>query len=345
MKKSTRKITLDVHDKLTTFFKENIKNQVFADLCSKYRVTLKINNVGMLVIKGDKAGSSKLQNSFKKLSDLRRQIRIEDVSCMLEERPVTDLAEYVEDDNSSRVHNDYRIDLRNNRSYTSIKAKTRRQQEFIDAILNKKVILGMGSPGTGKSFIALTVALKLLQLKKVHKIIISKPPIESGPSIGFLPGTQEDKMGPYIASIMSILTELVGAEGRDKLIASGDVQIENIGYLRGMTLGNRESVVYILDEAQNVEFAQHKLILTRLGDKNESRIIMCGDQNQSDLKYKKDTLSKIHSIIKDSPYVGSVVFQREDVVRSEVVKDLLGRIETWEEMNSNKESKNFKKKN
>jgi phosphate starvation-inducible PhoH-like protein len=344
MKKSTRKVTLDVHDKSTEFVKDNIKNQVFADICGKYKVTMRINNVGMLVIKGDKAGSSKLQNAFKKLSDIRRQIRIDDFTALINDKPVFEISETT--DNQTRaVHNDYRIDLRNNRSYTTIKAKTQRQKDFMDAILTKKVILGMGSPGTGKSFIALALSLKLLELKKIHKIIISKPPIESGPSIGFLPGTQEDKMGPYIASIMSILTELVGAEGRDKLISSGDIQIENIGFLRGMTLGNRESVIYILDEAQNVEFAQHKLILTRLGDKNESRIIMCGDQNQSDLKYKKDTLSKIHSIIKDSPYVGSVVFQREDVVRSEVVKDLLGRIETWEELNSNKENKNFKKRN
>ncbi len=325
-KKSTRKISLDVNNSLTEFYSsldKETKEQLDRTLRDN-EIEFRVNDVGMLVIKTNYEKFKQLNEGISYLKSLKRSIVLDDVNKILQGD--FNFAEEIDYDWS-------KIELRHYKSShnTVVVPKTQNQKIFIEQILNKKVILGMGSPGTGKSFIALAVALKLLELGRLKKIIISKPPIESGPSIGFLPGSTDEKISAFSASFMGILTELIGTEKRDKLIKDGTIQIENIGFLRGLSIGTRDSVLFLVDEAQNVEFAQHKMILTRLGSHKESRIVYAGDQKQSDLRYNKDTLSKIYGIIKESPFVGSTIFQKSDVVRSEVTKDLLGRIEDYEE--------------
>lgn len=338
MKKSTRKVTLDAHDKFTVFVRENIKSDIVDKLAHKFGVTLKMNNVGFLVIKGDKIGSAKLQELFKRMKSFKRPIEASDLQAVLDGKQV-EADEVV--DNNGFLENNHIIEFKSVRFSTIIKAKTKRQEELMDSIMKNKVTLAMGSAGTGKSFIALTVALKLLESEKIKKIIITKPPIDAGPEIGFLPGDENQKLAPYISSVMGILTELIGTEKADKLLKNGSIEIQNLGYLRGVTLGATKTggVLFLLDEAQNVDFHQNKMILSRMGDHPESRIVYAGDQLQSDLKYKKDTLSLIYSIIKDSPYVGSVIFTRQDIVRSPTVKDLMERIETYEEIQNIKKLK------
>ncbi len=189
----------------------------------------------------------------------------------------------------------------------------------------------MGSAGTGKSYIAIAVGLKMLELKLVHKMIISRPPLETGQSLGFLPGDVNAKMEMFLIPIYNILAELVGKERRDKYIADGAIEILPIGHMRGTSWGARDGVYVCVDEVQNMDFIQHKLVLTRIGSHPNSRVVLCGDQRQSDLRNGKDTLSLIHSIIKPSKYVGSTIFNRNDVVRSEAVKDILGLIEDYED--------------
>lgn len=330
MKKSTRKITIETSSKLVEFLKglkDTERIGLFKEVFEDHAVELKLNAVGMLIVKASKANAEKIYHNLEVLGK-SKEISVEKILEAVskgergEEEPDNEPLPKVWDS----------ISLRHAKNgSTIIKAKTQRQLEAIEKILGNKVTMLMGSAGTGKSFLALAVGLKLLEMKKVQKIVISKPPVESGPGIGFLPGTQEEKMQPYILSIVSILTELVGAEKRDKLMNDNVVEVQNIGYLRGMTLGNRDSVYCIIDEAQNIDFAQHKLILSRLGSAPDSRIVMCGDQRQSDSRTGKDTLSIIYNIIKESTYVGAVTFLRSDIVRSAVTKDLMERIETWED--------------
>lgn len=337
-KKSIRKITIETQSKLVEFLKEmpdNKRLDLFKELFLNHAVELKLNAVGMLIVKSSKSNAETIYQNLETLGK-SKEITVEKIVDSISKG--TRGEEEPNDEPLPKVWDS--ISLRHAKNgQTVIKAKTPRQEEAIQKILENKVTMLMGSPGTGKTFLAMAVGLKLLELRKIQKIVVSKPPVESGPGIGFLPGTEQEKMQPYLLSVMSILTELVGAEKRDKLLNDHVVEVQNIGYLRGMTLGNRDSVYCVIDEAQNVDFAGHKLILTRLGGAPESRLIFAGDQKQSDLVRKKDTLSVIHGIIKDSKYVGSVVFQKEDVVRSPVVKDLLGRIEDFEDAQVAQEEK------
>lgn len=320
-KTTRRKLTLESNSSITKLFKENPEHQVFRDIQFKYNVELKINAIGVLVAKGDKDHTLELEVKFKSfpkqpqtLEELKNLLDEEMPIITSEEEPTTEL------------------EFKDSRGRTSlIVPKNQHQKEFMDCINSHKVILGMGSAGTGKTFLAVAMAIKMLEMRKIGKIIISRPAITAGESIGFLPGDKDEKMGPFLAPVLSILEEIVGTERREKLLAENKVEILPVGYARGLTVGNRFGIVFIIDEAQNLEFMQHKLLLTRLGSHPNSKIIMCGDQRQSDLKNSKDTYTKMHKIIKDSPFVQSVVFTKEDVVRSEAVKDILGRIEDYED--------------
>ena len=338
MKKSTRKVTLDVHDKLTSFFKENIKNQVFTDICNKFKVTLKVNSVGMLVIKGDKTGSLKLQNAFKKLSDLKRQINIEDLNIILNEKPLLDIEEL-----KKETWNEFTFRDKQG-SFFTVRPKTPHQSELIEQIYNKQVIFAGGSAGTGKTFIACAVALSFLEKKLIRKIIVTRPHVASE-DFGFLPGDIDNKMMPFLMPVFSIFEELIGREKRDEYIQKGWIEILPVAFARGVTLGGRDGVITIIDESENLTVKQSYLMLTRLGNHINSKIIFAGDEVQTDLKRNGNTLSVLKAILKDSPYVGWIDFDSSDVVRSEVVKDILKRFETFEAQTqeTNKlESKNDK---
>lgn len=334
-KKSTRKITLSKgNSRIIKFIStQKDRSSLFNEVSLKHDVQLKLLDT-IFVIKAHKDKCKKIYDNFVKLDARKTELEKQDffdASNFNIQNNFNDEYKMVEDSPKDIDWNRIELNHYKQGQSTVIKPKTNNQALAIEAIIKNKVTMLMGSAGTGKSFLALAVGLKLLETKRVQKIIVSKPPIESGPGIGFLPGTEEEKMAPYILSIASILSELVGAEKRDKLMSTGIVEVQNIGYLRGMSLGNRDSVYYIVDECQNVTFSEHKLILSRLGDSPESRIVGCGDQRQSDLFNKKDTLSIVYDIIKDSPFVGSVTFTRQDIVRSPVVKDLMERIETFED--------------
>jgi len=322
-KTTRRKLTLESNSGITILFKQNPDHEVFINLAAKYDVELKVNAVGILIAKGDKDKTLELEKYIKNSNKVIKTF--EDLKSMLSEEVVEDVKEDFEYD--SIILRDYRSQI------NIIKPKNEHQKDLIKSIMNKKVTLAMGSAGTGKSLISLAVGLKLLESKRIKKIVISKPAVDAGPEIGFLPGSEEEKLGPYTASVMNLIAELIGVEKRDKYMKDGLIEVQNIGFLRGMTLGSLKmgGVFFLLDEAQNVDFHQNKMILSRIGDHDESRIVYAGDQLQSDLKYKKDTLSLIYSIIKDSPYVGSVVFNRSDICRSETVRDLMERIEGYEE--------------
>lgn len=320
-KNTRRKLTLESNSSITSLFKDNPDHEVFREIQNKYNVELKINAIGVLVAKGDKNSTLELEIKFKSFPQAPKTI--EDLKSLMDnEMPIISPDECHVTDLEFKDSNG-RVSL--------IHPKNEHQKEFMEAMDTHKVILGMGSAGTGKTFLAVAKAIKMLETRKVGKVVISRPAITAGESIGFLPGDKDEKMGPFLAPVLSILEEIVGTERRDKLILENKVEILPVGYARGLTIGNRFGVIFIIDEAQNLEFMQHKLLLTRLGSHPNSKIIMCGDQRQSDLKNAKDTYTKIHKIIKDSPYVASVVFTKEDVVRSEAVKDILGRIEDYED--------------
>jgi len=338
MKKSTRKITLDINNKLTAFFKENIKNQVFVNICNKYKVTLKINNVGMLVIKGDKDGSLQLQEAFTRLSELKRKISVEDCVLILTESPLLNMDEIKRD-----VWDEFAFRDKQGKFFT-VKPKTPHQKELIEEIYTKQVIFAGGSAGTGKTFLSCAVALSFLEKKLIRKIIVTRPHVTSE-EFGFLPGDIDSKMMPFLIPVFSIFEELIGREKRDEYIDKGWIEILPVAFSRGVTLGGRNGVITIIDESENLTMKQAYLMLTRLGGHVNSKIIFAGDELQTDLKRNGNTLSSLKKILKDSPYVGWIDFDSSDVVRSEVVKDILKRFEDYEIKKLKEEESESKSKN
>ncbi len=333
-KKSTRKITLSKGNSRIIKYISSLKDRsnLFNEISQKYDVQIKLLD-NIFVIKSHKDKAKKIYDNFLALDSNKRELERQDFLDAANFDIQKNSDEPEENKEIFSFNNWTKIELNHYKQgqVTIIKPKTENQKLLIEEILNKKVTLALGSAGSGKSLIALAVSLKLLEMKRIVKIIMSRPVVEAGDSIGYLPGNLEQKMEPFLAPTMALLAELVGKEKRDKLISSGQIEIVNIGYLRGMTLSGRDPVVTIIEEVQNLDFMQHKLLLSRLGSQNEGRMIFCGDQRQSDLRNRKDTLSIMYNIIKDSPYVGAITFTRDDIVRSPVCKDLMERIETWED--------------
>lgn len=328
MKKSTRKVTLDTQDKFTVFVKENIKSNIITELAHKFGVTIKLNNVGMLVIKGDKIGSAKLQDAFKKMKTFKRPIGVEDLQAVLDGKPV-------ESDEPACLPEfeggwDYTFHFKDKHGrVSSICPKTENQKILIEEIFDKKVIFAGGSAGTGKTFIACAVALDFLEKKLIKRIVVTRPHVTSE-DFGFLPGDIDEKMAPFLYPIFAIFEELMGREKRDEYIQKGIIEILPVAFSRGVTLGGKDGVITIVDESENLTVKQAYLMLTRLGNHINSKIIFAGDEVQSDLKKNGNTLSTLKKILVDSPYVGMVDFNSDDVVRSEIVKDILKRFEEYE---------------
>jgi len=344
MKKSTRKVTLDTHDKFTVFVRENIKSEVVDELAHKFGVTLKMNNIGMLVIKGDKTGSAKLQESFKRMKSLRRPIVIEDLQTILDGKQI-DLDEPAEISKEENGDPNHSFSFKDKHGKISrISAKTENQKNLIELIFDRKVIFAGGSAGTGKTFIACAVALDFLEKKLIRKIVVTRPHVASE-DFGFLPGDIDEKMGPFLYPIFAIFEELMGREKRDEYIQRGLIEILPVAFSRGVTLGGKDGVITIIDESENLTVKQAYLMLTRLGNHINSKIIFAGDEVQTDLKKDGRTLSVLKNILKDSPYVGFVDFNSSDVVRSEIVKDIVGRFEVYEKQQLEDKEESIKAKN
>jgi phosphate starvation-inducible PhoH-like protein len=328
MKKSTRKVTLESQDKFTIFVKEHIKSDTLLALASKFGVSIKLNNVGMLVIKGDKKGSERLKEEFGKLKTLKRAITIHDLQSIVDGKPIEIDAAKLEKTKEGGWNHSFSFKDKRGNVFT-VDAKTQNQKLLMEAIFDNKVIFAGGSAGTGKTFIACAVALYFLEEKMIKKIVITRPHVASE-DFGFLPGDIDEKMGPFLYPIYAIFEELMGREKRDEYVQKGLIEILPVAFSRGVTLGGKDGVITIVDESENLTVKQAYLMLTRLGNNINSKIIFSGDEVQTDLKKDARTLSVLKTVLKDSPYVGFVDFDSSDVVRSEIVKDILKRFEDYE---------------
>lgn len=325
IKKSTRKITLEASDKLTVFFKEHESNKVFEDLESKFNISIKTNAIGMLVLRGEKEVTAKLEQCFNKLKTLKRDIVLNDIYDILEGKIV--IEEEIEEGKQSWTQ----FDFRNKSGKTTvIVPKTIHQQQLIDEILEKKVIFANGSSGTGKTMIAICVALKMIERNTIKKIWISRPNLPSE-SFGFLPGSIDDKMLPFFLPVYNIIDSLVGKDKRISYIENGKIEILPIAFARGMNIGMLEPEILIVDESENLTLKQMFLMLSRIGSDSHSKIILCGDAYQSDLGHKdENSLNKAEKILKGSKNVGFITFDKNDVVRSAEVQEIVERFEKYD---------------
>jgi phosphate starvation-inducible PhoH-like protein len=208
----------------------------------------------------------------------------------------------------------------------SIYPKTFNQKNYVDCMTNYDLVFGVGPAGTGKTFLAVAQAVADLKNNKVKKLILTRPVVEAGENLGFLPGDLKDKVDPYLVPLYDALYEMLGTETTNSLLEKGIIEIAPLAYMRGRTL---ENAFVILDEAQNTTKIQMKMFLTRLGF--ASKMVITGDPSQSDLpKGIPSGLNQALTILKDMEDIKIITFDKLDVVRNPLVQRILERYETNE---------------
>ena len=198
-------------------------------------------------------------------------------------------------------------------------ARSEKQSEYIRYLKENDVVMSLGPAGTGKSFLAVSVGVTMLMEKKIDRVILSRPAVEAGEKLGFLPGDMKEKVDPYLRPLYDALYELYGADKIDKKIESGEIEIAPLAFMRGRTLKNCYA---ILDEAQNATETQIKMFLTRIGE--NSKLVVNGDPSQIDLINKSQSgLIKSKKILKDLKEIKIVEFDHNDVIRHPLVSKII----------------------
>ena len=202
---------------------------------------------------------------------------------------------------------------------SSVIARSKKQSDYIKALKENDIVISLGPAGTGKSFLAVSVAVSLLMEKKVERVILSRPAVEAGEKLGFLPGDMKEKVDPYLRPLYDALYELFGSDKIDKKIATGEIEIAPLAFMRGRTLKN---CFAILDEAQNATETQIKMFLTRIGE--NSKLVVNGDPSQIDLINKSQSgLIKSKNILKGLNEIKIIEFDHTDVVRHPLVSKII----------------------
>ena len=201
----------------------------------------------------------------------------------------------------------------------SVIARSQKQSDYIKALRENDIVMALGPAGTGKSFLAVSVAITMLMEKKVERVILSRPAVEAGEKLGFLPGDMKDKVDPYLRPLYDALYELFGFEKIDKKIETGEIEIAPLAFMRGRTLKN---CFAILDEAQNATETQIKMFLTRIGE--NSKLVVNGDPSQVDLINKSHSgLVKSKNILSQIEEIKVIEFDHTDVVRHPLVSKII----------------------
>lgn len=267
-----------------------------------------------LVLINNLIETAKKQNSLS-LSDVRYSISLIKNN---EKRPVSEL-------------------LKDTVVYTSmgkpIRAKTIGQKRYIDNINNNDIVFGIGPAGTGKTYLAMAAAVRAFKSKEVNRIILTRPAVEAGENLGFLPGDLQNKVDPYLRPLYDALFEILGHDTYNNLLEKGLIEVAPLAYMRGRTL---DSAFVILDEAQNTTNEQMKMFLTRLG--YGSKAIITGDVTQIDLpRGKQSGLKTVLRILAGVKGIGITYLNKNDIVRHPLVQRIIDAYEKYEKNNEKAE--------
>ena len=273
-----------------------------------------------ITLRGPHVDCAKLENLFNEMMVVIRSGNILNVDAvnraieMLEHEPVDHPAEVMS------------LNIVSNRGRT-IRPKTANQKRYVDAIDDHTITFGIGPAGTGKTYLAMAMAVAALQAKKVNKIVLTRPAVEAGESLGFLPGTLSEKIDPYLRPLFDALHDMIDIDSIPRLMQSGIIEVAPLAYMRGRTLND---AFIILDEAQNTTPEQMKMFLTRLGF--GSKMVVTGDVTQIDLPNGQNSgLKIVRDILKDIDDIAFLELTAEDVVRHRLIGDIVKAYDTFDE--------------
>jgi len=272
-----------------------------------------------ITLRGPHEDCSKLENLFNELMVVIRSgnnLSVDAVNRaieMLDHKPVDHPAEVLS------------LNIVSNRGRT-IRPKTANQKRYVEAIEDHTITFGIGPAGTGKTYLAMAKAVAALQSKKVNRIVLTRPAVEAGENLGFLPGTLSEKIDPYLRPLFDALHDMIDIDSIPRLMQSGIIEVAPLAYMRGRTLND---AFVILDEAQNTTPEQMKMFLTRLGF--GSKMVITGDVTQVDLpNAQKSGLKVVREILKDIDDIAFLELTAEDVVRHRLIGDIVKAYETFD---------------
>ncbi|MEO0281566.1 MAG: PhoH family protein [candidate division WOR-3 bacterium] len=267
-----------------------------------------IFNEGNYFFEGSEDNFLKLKNIVSKLIELEN-----DKGYLERTDVVSSISKSINDLSFGKDQNVYYLPKK------IIKSRTKGQEKYIESLNRYDIVVAIGPAGTGKTFLAVAKALNELLKKNVSKIILTRPAVEAGENLGFLPGDLKEKIDPYLRPLYDALYDLADKDRIDRMIRDGIVEIAPLAYMRGRTISNS---YLLLDEAQNTTSMQMKMFLTRLGVR--SKAIITGDITQIDLSIRSSSgLVELQDIVKDIKEISFVHLTSEDVVRHPLVKDII----------------------
>jgi phosphate starvation-inducible PhoH-like protein len=272
-----------------------------------------------ITLRGPHDDCTKLENLFNELMVVIRSGNVLTVDAvnraieMLDHKPADHPAEVLS------------LNIVSNRGRT-IRPKTANQKRYVEAIEDHTITFGIGPAGTGKTYLAMAKAVAALQSKKVNRIVLTRPAVEAGENLGFLPGTLSEKIDPYLRPLFDALHDMIDIDSIPRLMQSGIIEVAPLAYMRGRTLND---AFVILDEAQNTTPEQMKMFLTRLGF--GSKMVITGDITQVDLpNAQKSGLKVVRDILKDIDDIAFLELTAEDVVRHRLIGDIVKAYETFD---------------
>jgi phosphate starvation-inducible protein PhoH and related proteins len=307
-------------EKLISTDNTDILSEIFGNYDSNISIIEKRFGVDItsrgstIVISGD--SNDKREKAYSVLQYLNK---IATLGESIEEQKVVYALEMVEGDNIGELKEfEHNLILINSKG-KPIKAKTIGQQKYVEAIKKNTIVFGIGPAGTGKTYLAVAMAVAALREKKVSRIILTRPAVEAGERLGYLPGDLQSKIDPYLRPLFDSLYDTMGVEAYQRNSEKGIIEIAPLAYMRGRTL---DDSFIILDEAQNTTPEQMKMFLTRLG--YGSKIVVTGDITQTDLpKSQKSGLVEAASVVKDIDDIEVFYFTDKDVVRHCLVQKII----------------------
>jgi len=278
------------------------------------RITMRGNQVSILGSALEVQMLTTLFTDMIKMAETREELTLESLSRAIELIRGGDLA-------PAALREDILLTYRGK----SIRAKTAGQKRYVDAIRSHTVTFGIGPAGTGKTYLAMALAVSALKNKSVGRIILTRPVVEAGESLGFLPGTVSDKIDPYIRPLYDALFDMTDMESGHQMIEQGIIEIAPLAYMRGRTLNDS---FIILDEAQNTTPDQMKMFLTRLGF--SSRMVVTGDVTQLDLPERASGLKVVRKVLDGVSDIAFVDLTGKDVVRNSLVQRIVSAYDASE---------------